>query len=54
MSAYAFFVHILHPAFRLVLKADAPFPSGTSEAEWKRTRTREGADVNTDVREAVE
>jgi hypothetical protein len=37
-----------------VLKADAPFPSGTSEAEWTRTRVREAADVNAEVREAVD
>ena len=54
VSAYAFFVHVRHPAYRLVLKADAPFPRETSEAEWKRTRTRETADVNAEVREAVD
>ena len=54
MSVYAFFVHARHPAFRLVVRADAPFPSGTSEADWKRTRTREAADVNAEMREAVE
>jgi hypothetical protein len=35
-------VHILaqvrHPAYRLVMKADAPFPKGTSENEWQLTR----------------
>jgi len=54
VSAYAFFVHVRHPAYRLVVKADAPFPSGTSQAEWRLTRQREAADVNTEVREAVE
>ncbi len=54
MSAYAFFVHCRHGAYRLVLKADAPFPRGTSEAEWTRTRIREAADVNAEVREAVD
>ena len=54
VSAYAFFVHVRHPAYRLVLKADAPFPPATSEAEWTRTRVREDADVNAEVREAVD
>jgi hypothetical protein len=54
VSAYAFFVHVRHPAYRLVVKADEPFPSGTSQAEWRLTRQREAADVNTEVREAVE
>jgi hypothetical protein len=54
VSAYAFFVHVRLPAFRLVLKADAPFPSDTVEAEWRRTRVREAADVNAEVREAVD
>jgi len=31
-----------------------PFPSGTSEDEWKLTRSREAGDVNTEVREAVD
>ncbi|MBR1126575.1 hypothetical protein JQ628_34000 [Bradyrhizobium lablabi] len=53
MSAYKFFVHVRHPAYRLVVKADAPFPSGTSESEWRLTRTREAGDVNAEVREAV-
>jgi hypothetical protein len=54
VSAYAFFVHVRLPAFRLVLKADAPFPSDAVEAEWRRTRVREAADVNAEVREAVD
>jgi hypothetical protein len=54
VSAYAFFVHVRHDAYRLVLKADAPLPSETSGAEWTRTRVRESADVNAEVREAVE
>ncbi len=54
MSGYAFFVHVRQPAFRLVLKADAPFPSETSAADWTRTRVREAADVNAEVREAVD
>jgi len=30
VNAYAFFVHVRHPAFRLVMRADAPFPADTS------------------------
>jgi hypothetical protein len=51
---YRFLVNVRHPAYRLVVKADAPFPSGTSEDEWRLTRSRDGADVNAEVREAVE
>jgi hypothetical protein len=54
VSAYAFFVHVRYPAYRLVLRADAAFPSETSQAEWTRTRVRDTADVNAEVREAVE
>lgn len=54
VSAYKFLVHVRHPAYRLVVKADAPFPSGTSESEWTLTRTREAGDVNAEVRDAVE
>ena len=54
VSAYVFFVHVRHPAYRLVLKADAPFPPATSETAWTRTRVREAADVNAEVREAVD
>ena len=35
-------------------KADAPFPSGTSEDEWQLTRSRYSDDVNAEVREAVD
>jgi hypothetical protein len=52
VSAYAFFVHVRLPAYRLVLKADAPFPSETVETEWRRVR--EAADVSAEVREAVD
>ncbi|MBR1154623.1 hypothetical protein [Bradyrhizobium sp. JYMT SZCCT0428] len=51
---YNFFVHVRHPSYRLVTKADVPFPSGTSEHEWKLTRSREAGDVNAEVREAVD
>jgi len=47
-------VHVRHPAYRLVVKADAPFPAGTSEDEWRLTRGRDAADVNAQVREAVD
>jgi hypothetical protein len=51
---YKFFVHVRHPSYRLVTKADAPFPSGTSEDEWRLTRSRHAEDVNAEVREAVD
>ncbi|MBR1145198.1 hypothetical protein [Bradyrhizobium sp. AUGA SZCCT0431] len=51
---YSFFVHVRHPSYRLVTKADVPFPSETSEDEWKLTRSREAGDVNAEVREAVD
>ena len=47
-------MHVRHPAYRLVVKADAPFPAGTGEDEWRLTRSREAADVNAEVREAVD
>ncbi|WGR92237.1 hypothetical protein MTX26_18900 [Bradyrhizobium sp. ISRA443] len=51
---YKFLVHVRHPAYRLVVKADAPFPPATSEGEWRLTRTRRADDVNPEVREAVD
>jgi hypothetical protein len=36
-----------------VIKADAPFPSGASEHDWRFTRAREAGDVNAEVRDAV-
>jgi hypothetical protein len=51
---YKFLVHVRHPAYRLVVRADAPFPSGISEDEWRITRSRDAADVNAEVREAVD
>jgi hypothetical protein len=51
---YKFLVHVRHPAYRLVVKADAPFPSGAREDEWRLTRSRDAADVNAEVREAVD
>jgi len=47
-------VHVRHPGYRLVTSADAPFPSGTDESEWRLTRSRHSDDVNADVREAVD
>lgn len=47
-------MHVRHPGYRLVVKADVPFPSQTSEDEWKLTRSREAGDVNAEVREAVD
>jgi len=37
-----------------VIRAGAPFPSGSSEDEWRRTRCRDAGDVNAEVREAVD
>ena len=37
-----------------MVKADAPFPEGTSEDEGRLTRSRQAGDVNAEVREAVE
>ena len=47
-------MHVRHPSYRLVVKADVPFPSGTSEDDWLWTRSREDGDVNAEVREAVD
>jgi hypothetical protein len=35
-------------------RADAPFPGGTRESEWRLTRSRHSDDVNAEVREAVD
>ena len=35
-------------------RADVPFPSGTSESEWRLTRSRHADDINAEVREAVD
>ncbi|MBR1193518.1 hypothetical protein JQ609_13485 [Bradyrhizobium sp. AUGA SZCCT0169] len=51
---YNFFVHVRHPSYRLVTKADVPFPSETSEDDWTLTRSREAGDVNAEVREAID
>jgi hypothetical protein len=51
---YKFFVHLRHPSYRLVISADAPFPLGASETEWRFTRSREADDINAEVREAVD
>jgi hypothetical protein len=47
-------MHVRYPSYRLVTKADVPFPSETSEGEWRLTRSREAGDVNAEVREAVD
>ena len=47
-------MHVRHPGYRPVTRADAPFPSGTSEDEWRLTRSRQTDDVNAEVREAVD
>jgi hypothetical protein len=51
---YKFFVHVRHPTYRLVIKADAPFPLDTDESEWRLTRSRHADDVNAEVRDAVD
>jgi hypothetical protein len=51
---YEFFVHLQHPTYRLVVRADQPFPSGTTREDWRPTRRRETDDVNAEVREAVD
>jgi len=51
---YEFFVHLRHANYRLVVRADRPFPSETSRAEWRLTRSRTADDVNTEVRETVD
>ena len=38
----------------MVVKADMPFPAGTSASEWRLTRSREAGDVNPEVRDAVD
>ena len=50
---YRFFVHQRHPAFRLVVREDRPFPAEGVEADWRDTRIRDEADVNDQVREDV-
>ena len=32
-------VHVRHPGYRLVTRADAPFPDQTSESAWRLTST---------------
>jgi hypothetical protein len=51
---YKFFVHLRHPDYRLVISADAPFPAGASEHDWRLTRSRHATDVNAEVRDAVD
>jgi hypothetical protein len=51
---YSFFVHVRFSDYRLVVKADAPFPRETREEEWRLTRSRNAGDVNAEVREAVD
>jgi hypothetical protein len=46
-------VHVRHRGYRLVTRADAPFPSG-AEDEWRLTRGRHSDDVNAEVRDAVD
>jgi len=51
---YEFLVHIAHPNYRLVIRADRPFPSETSKEQWRLTRRREADDVNAEIRDAVD
>jgi hypothetical protein len=50
---YKFLVHIQHSDCRMVIKADAPFPAGASEADWRSTQSRDAGDVNAEARDAV-
>jgi hypothetical protein len=50
---YAFYVHRDLSRWRLVLDDEDTFPSRTSAERWRRTRTREEADTNPDVRDEV-
>ena len=47
-------MQVRHPGYRLVISADAPFPAGASEHEWRFTRAREASDVNAEIRDAVD
>jgi hypothetical protein len=47
-------VYVRHPSYRLVIKADAPFPDLARASEWRLTRSRHADDVNAVVREAVD
>lgn len=47
-------MHRRLPAYRLVVKADVPFPEDAREDEWRMTRERAAADVNAEVRDAVD
>jgi hypothetical protein len=51
---YNFFIRVRHSSYRLVTRADAPFPYQTSESEWRLTRSRHSDNVNAQVREAVD
>jgi len=51
---YEFFVHRHHATYRLVVRADRPFPSDTTREDWRLTRRREADDVNAEVRDAVD
>lgn len=53
-ASYRFFVHGKHPAFRLVVREDRPFPPQGNEADWEHTRTREASDVNDQIRQEVD
>jgi hypothetical protein len=43
---------VRHPGYRLVTTADASFPDGTRESEWRLTRSRHSDDVNAEARDA--
>ena len=53
VGLYNFLVHARHPGYRPLTRADAPFPGGTRESEWRLTRSRHSDDVTAEVREAV-
>lgn len=47
---YRFYRHWRRPNYRLVVRAEDPFPAGTRLVEWELTLERETADTGQDVR----
>lgn len=51
---YLFHVHRHLPAWRLVVRAQKPFPQDAVAEDWLFTRARAAADTNPDVLRLVE
>jgi hypothetical protein len=51
---YEFLVHARHEDYRLVVRADRPFPPETSREHWRLTRRRVADDVNAEIGDAVD